>query len=268
MAQTESAIDESIPKLWNIHGLADKSGVARTTVSDLYRAGLLPGFQVNARLAVFRDSALKRLRRNLTPSHPKSDPRLPELVTTAWVAEDCGVSISAIDARYRAGKLPGVSLGRYTLFRRQLVEQGGGPGDRDDPMRDPKIPDLVTREGAAEILGMNPREVLTWFHFGRIPGAQCDLGAGEGRSVLVFRESTMHQLDPAEITASAPARDHDIPDLVTGSEAGEILGVNVTKVLRMHRAGELPGRDVIGKAGDSQRTVYRRDVVEKIASGR
>jgi hypothetical protein len=267
MAQADSAIDESIPKLWNIHGLADKSGVARTTVSDLYRAGLLAGFQVNARLAVFREKAIEQLRRDPEPSQPKPDARLPELVTTAWAAQQRGVSMTAIDAKYRAGQLPGISLGRYTLFRRELVEQGGGTGRPSDPMRDPKIPDLVTREGAAEILGMNPREVLTWYRFGRIPGAQYDLGAGQ-RSVLVFRESTIRRLEKATITASTPARDRGIPDLVTGAEAGEILGVNVTKVLRMHRAGELPGRDVTGKDGDSQRVVYRRSVVEQVASGR
>lgn len=268
MAHADSTIDESIPKLWNLHGLAADVGVAQTTVSDLYRAGRLPGAQVNARLAVFRRNTLELLQRNPKSSRPKPDPRLPELVPTAWVADQRGVSMQAVVALHRRGNLPGISLGRYTLFRRQLIEAGGGPARRDDPLRDPKIPDLVTSEGAAEILGMNLREVLKWFHFGRIPGAQYDLGEGEGRSVLVFRESTIRQLERAKITASTPARDRHIPDLVTGAEAGEILGVPVYKVARMHKAGELPGGPVIGKDGDTNRTVFRREVVERVAAGR
>ncbi|RSN38647.1 hypothetical protein DMC64_42030 [Amycolatopsis sp. WAC 04197] len=256
-----------------MQGLAAAADVALTTVKYQYLAGLLPGRRVGDRLTVFRESTLNRLRNNPQPSKPRKDGRIPELVTTAWVAERWERSTTAIDRLYRRGKLPGVQLGGFVLFRRELIdslaveELTPGPHHEQigagEPVEDEKLAGLLTREEAAGVLGINVQEVKTWFHYGRIPGATPTSTASAQRKLLVFRESTLLQRGTEDL--HAPADDGRLPTLVTGTQAAEILGVNPRSVAAMHERGELPGRPVIDGGGDTRRSVYRREVVERLA---
>lgn len=276
MAQGDRSIDRAIPPLWMLQGLAAAADVGRAEVANQYAVGLLPGLQVSSKLVVFREAALEQLRADPHPSRPKKDSRLPELVTTAWVAKRWARSSTAIDRLYGIGKLPGVVLGGFTLFRRELIEHldideltpgphAGAPPPPGKPQADPAIPKLFSREEAARSLELYPAQVRTWFHLGRIPGQVPTSVENASKVPMAFRAETIQRLDREQVTTSTPVRDPDIPDLVNGVQAAAMLGVDVGKVARMRLAGDLPGQLVRGKDGDTTRAVYRRVMVKRRA---
>ncbi|AIG81340.1 Hypothetical protein AJAP_42865 (plasmid) [Amycolatopsis japonica] len=273
MAQEDRTIDDALPELWTMQGLATAAGVPRSDVAKQYLAGLLPGVRVGERLTVFRAKTLNKLRKNPAPNTPKKDGRIPELVTTAWVAERWDRSSTAIDRLYRSGKIPGKVLGGVLLFRRALIEEldidelTPGPHHEQvgtgEPVEDPKLAGLLTREEAAAVLGINPQEVITWYRYGRVPGTTATTTATAQRKLLVFREATLLNLDESKLLE--PARDAVLPDLVSGAEAAEILGISAKALADWNEAGKLPGRLVTDKDEERRRMVYRREVVERLA---
>lgn len=214
---------------------------------------------------------------------PKRDPKIPELISTGAAGELLGVTKDAARDLYKTGRLAGVGVGRNVLFRRSIVASFAKTyathkrTTSSEPLSadlEKSAPALSAAQQAA-LAEVTDGGLLTVADQRVIAGLARRDWVKEVQVKVDGEKRTAWRITKAGREAVAagsvqqprsilnavgelaePVRDPNIPDLVTATEAAEIMGITRAAVSKRYVDGKLPGADV------GHVVVFRRALVD------
>ncbi|MFD1145899.1 hypothetical protein [Saccharothrix hoggarensis] len=184
--------DEKIPDLVSSEVAAGLRGISRQRLDVLYREGRIPARLVTDRLLLFRRSVAEGGQVGERTGEPCDDSSFPELVDRTGAGEILGVTVKTLERRYHAGQLPGATYETSNpdrpglVFRLSVVQEAVGREFVAQPVRDPKIPDLLSSGEAGKILGGNRETARNRYLHGYLAGRPVEGTEGKPQR-LVFR---------------------------------------------------------------------------------